>query len=57
MYPKTSNQGGFYPADEVIPTQTARNRDAILYLIQQAACPAARDFSLDYLAVQVRYTP
>jgi len=57
MYPKTSNQGGFYPADEVIPTQTARNRDAILYLIQQAACPTARDFSLDYLAVQVRYTP
>ena len=39
MYPKTSSQGGFYPPDEVIPAQTARNRDAVLYLLQQAACP------------------
>ncbi len=39
MYPKTSAQGGFYPPDEVIPTETARNRSAILYLIQQADCP------------------
>jgi hypothetical protein len=39
MYPVTSSQGGFYPPDEVIPTETARNRDAVLYLLEQAACP------------------
>jgi carboxypeptidase T len=39
MYPRTSTQGGFYPPDEVIPVQTARNREAVLYLIDQAACP------------------
>jgi hypothetical protein len=39
MYPRTSTQGGFYPPDEVIPTQTSRNRAAVLYLIEQADCP------------------
>jgi hypothetical protein len=39
MYPRTSSQGGFYPPDEVIPTQTSRNRDAVLYLLEQAECP------------------
>ena len=39
MYPVTSGQGGFYPPDEVIPAQTSRNRDAVLYLLEQAACP------------------
>ena len=39
MYPVTSGQGGFYPPDEVIPAQTVRNRDAVLYLLEQAACP------------------
>ncbi len=39
MYPATSALGGFYPPDEVIPTETARNRAAILYLLSQAACP------------------
>jgi hypothetical protein len=39
MYPVTSGQGGFYPPDEVIPAETARNRDAVLYLLEQAACP------------------
>jgi hypothetical protein len=39
MYPATSSGGGFYPPDEVIPAQTSRNRDAILYLITQADCP------------------
>ena len=39
MYPPTSAQGGFYPPDEVIPAETARNRQAILYLLQQADCP------------------
>lgn len=37
MYPKTSNPG-FYPPDEVIPAETARNRSAILYLMEQAGC-------------------
>jgi carboxypeptidase T len=41
MYPTTSAQGGFYPPDEVIPAQTARNRAAILYLLENAACPYA----------------
>lgn len=39
MYPVTSAEGGFYPPDEVIPAQTARNRAAILYLLEQAGCP------------------
>lgn len=39
MYPRTSTHGGFYPPDEVIPTQTSRNRDAVLYLLEQADCP------------------
>ncbi|MDQ2691278.1 MAG: M14 family metallopeptidase [Chloroflexota bacterium] len=39
MYPRTSSQGGFYPPDEVIPAETARNRGAVLYLLEQAACP------------------
>ncbi len=39
MYPVTSSQGGFYPPDEVIPAQTARNREAVLYLLEQAGCP------------------
>lgn len=41
MYPVSSTQGGFYPPDEVIPTETVRNRDAVLYLIDQAGCPYA----------------
>ncbi|SJM91983.1 Carboxypeptidase T (modular protein) [Crenothrix polyspora] len=39
MAPKTQAQGGFYPSDDVIPKETARNRAAILYLMAQAACP------------------
>jgi hypothetical protein len=41
MYPVTSGQGGFYPPDEVIPAQTARNRASVLYLLEQSACPYA----------------
>ena len=41
MYPQTAGQGGFYPPDEVIPAQTARNRGPVLYLLEQAACPYA----------------
>ncbi|NOK58091.1 MAG: Carboxypeptidase T [Chloroflexi bacterium AL-W] len=32
---------GFYPPGSVIATETARNRKAILYLLQQADCPYA----------------
>jgi carboxypeptidase T len=38
LYPRTGH-GGFYPSDAVIPDQTARNRDAILYLLELADCP------------------
>lgn len=39
MYPRTDALGGFYPPDEVIPAQTARNRQALLYLFEYANCP------------------
>ena len=32
---------GFYPPGSVIAAETARNREAALYLLQQAACPYA----------------
>ncbi len=43
LYPteKPTVWGDHYPPDEAIPSQTARNRSAILYLIDQAACPWA----------------
>jgi hypothetical protein len=40
MYP-VADSPGFYPPDEVIPTETARNRAAVLYLLDKAACPYA----------------
>jgi carboxypeptidase T len=40
MYPVGSSPG-FYPPDEVIPAETARNRGAVLHLLEQAACPYA----------------
>ena len=42
MYPKTSDPGfslPFYPPDEDIAQQTSRNRNAVLYILQQADCP------------------
>jgi carboxypeptidase T len=40
MYPKSSGElSRFYPPDEVIAREIARNRDAVLYLISQAWCP------------------
>jgi hypothetical protein len=38
MYPTTSNPG-FYPPDEQIVTQTTRNREAALQLMEYADCP------------------
>ncbi len=40
MYPAASSPG-FYPPDEDIPRETARNREAILYFLEQSACPYA----------------
>jgi len=39
MYPGSASAGGFYPPDEVIPAQTARNREAVLTLSEYADCP------------------
>ena len=38
MYPRTSSPG-FYPPDEAIVTQTTRNREAVLRLLETADCP------------------
>ncbi len=38
MYPTTASPG-FYPPDEVIAEQTARNREAVLRLLEIADCP------------------
>ena len=40
MYPTDgSNVGGFYPPDDIIDAQTARNDEAVLYFLEQADCP------------------
>ena len=39
LYPPRGSASGHYPPDEVIATQTARNRAALLYLIDLADCP------------------
>jgi hypothetical protein len=39
MYPTGPGGGGFYPPDETIAAQTARNREAILILSDYANCP------------------
>ncbi|SBT53916.1 Zinc carboxypeptidase [Micromonospora narathiwatensis] len=39
MYPGSASGGGFYPPDEVIPAQTARNKEAVLLLSEYADCP------------------
>ncbi|MFJ7270110.1 M14 family metallopeptidase [Streptomyces sp. NPDC099050] len=38
MYPAGSSGGGFYPPDEVIAAETARNKDAVLQLLENADC-------------------
>ncbi|MEU4730988.1 M14 family metallopeptidase [Streptomyces sp. NPDC023588] len=37
MYPENGG-GGFYPPDEVIDRETARNKDAVLQLLENADC-------------------
>ncbi len=43
LYPteEQAGKGIVYPSDDVIARQTARNRSALLYLIDAAACPYA----------------
>lgn len=38
MYPTDSGSSGFYPPDEVIDRETARNKDAVLQLLENADC-------------------
>ncbi|WP_371577264.1 M14 family metallopeptidase [Streptomyces sp. NBC_01314] len=38
MYPSSAGGGGFYPPDEVIARETARNRDAVLQLLENSDC-------------------
>jgi carboxypeptidase T len=39
LYPVDAGGGGFYPGDEIIPAETARNREAVLYALELADCP------------------
>ncbi len=41
MYPTTQDTSSsrHYPADELIGRETRRNREAVLYLMEQASCP------------------
>ncbi|HLL64769.1 MAG TPA: M14 family metallopeptidase [Micromonosporaceae bacterium] len=39
LYPGSASGGGFYPPDEVIATQTSRNREASLMIAEYADCP------------------
>ncbi|WP_228772046.1 M14 family metallopeptidase [Actinokineospora iranica] len=39
MFPATAGDGGFYPPDEAIARETARNRAAVLHLLDYADCP------------------
>jgi murein tripeptide amidase MpaA len=39
MYPGDGNPMRWYPPDEVIARETARNRSAVLYLLEQSDCP------------------
>lgn len=38
MYPGSASGGGFYPPDEVIGRETARNREAVLDLLDASDC-------------------
>ncbi len=41
MYPQAATAPGFYPPDEAIGRETRRNREAVLLLLESAACPYA----------------
>ncbi|WP_228456122.1 M14 family metallopeptidase [Streptomyces durbertensis] len=38
MYPRSSSGGGFYPPGSVINRETARNKEAVLLLLENADC-------------------
>ncbi|MCK1813345.1 M14 family metallopeptidase [Streptomyces sp. XM4011] len=38
MYPRSASGGGFYPPGSVIDRETARNREAVLILLENADC-------------------
>ncbi len=40
MYPTDGSKvGGFYPVDDIIDVQTARNDEAVLFFLEQSDCP------------------
>ena len=39
MYPSDGGLDGFYPPDEVIGRETARNKESVLHLLEYADCP------------------
>jgi carboxypeptidase T len=39
MYPTGPSGGGFYPPDEVIDRETARNKESVLHLLELSDCP------------------
>jgi carboxypeptidase T len=39
MYPASASGGGFYPPDEVIGRETARNKESVLHLLELSDCP------------------
>lgn len=39
MFPNSNSGIGFYPSDELIGRETARNRQAVLYLLEYSNCP------------------
>lgn len=41
MFPAGDSRPGFYPPDELIGRETSRNREAVLLLLEHAACPRA----------------
>jgi carboxypeptidase T len=41
IYPQGNHAPGFYPPDEAIGRETRRNREAVLLLVENAACPYA----------------
>jgi hypothetical protein len=41
LYPLDNTPGGFHPPDDIIERETTRNDGAVLYFLEQVACPYA----------------
>jgi hypothetical protein len=39
LYPRVRGRHGFYPPPAAIGRETARNREAVLFLLERSACP------------------